>query len=300
LKDGIRQVIGRTMQSLETAGHFLFHSYPRGQGGGDRADFDKTGLMGLNGKPLKIWHRDSRVVYAAYDSFAHSYWRAQEFSLFARHLSGLTRPLMDFGCGDGSFASVLFQEVEYGVDHDPEALQAAKKYGLYCKHIQSIGGQIPLPDSVVSSVISNSVLEHVIQLDRILGEIHRVLKKDGILMFTVPVGQFYRDFAKYFGTLASIRINRQHYHHNLLEPEEWCRILTRRSFSVIALIPYQPDWFTFNYWLFRYLSPRALGRLIHDIRDRVWTRYQERLIAMVNESIEETQAGGNIFLVCQK
>lgn len=116
-----------------------------------------------------------------YNNLAHSFWRAQELSLFLKHLNIFQRPILDFGCGDGTFASLIFKEIDYGADIDNEALAVAAKYTIYKELLTINNSLIPLKSGTVSSVISNSVLEHCLDLNKILFEISRVLKKKDIL-----------------------------------------------------------------------------------------------------------------------
>jgi SAM-dependent methyltransferase len=249
---------------------------------------------------MKIWWDDPEVLYANYSSFGHSFWRAQELSLFRKHLSELESPVLDFGCGDGSFASVLFEDISIGVDIDAEALELARQFHVYRTLVQSTNISIPLADSCVKSVVSNSVLEHVADLNLMLNEIHRLLASGGIFMFTVPVKQLERDLEKYYGRRASVRYNSESYHRNLLEAEEWSVILVRTGFAVKRIIHFQPDWFTFWFRMFRLLGDRGLSMFIPGVRERLWQRYRLRLVEMVRRSINETQVGCNIFVVARK
>lgn len=263
-------------------------------------DFDKTGLLVKEARPLKILWRDSDIIFVDYDSLSHSFWRAQELSLFAKHKEAMKEPVLDFGCGDGSFASILFKSIDYGVDHDPEALTIAAGYKIYKKLVQSTISEIPLGEASVQTVFSNSVLEHVASLDDVLSEIHRILAPGGRFVFTVPVHQFKEDLAKYFGWRESVRINREYHHWNLLDVEDWQKRLHAHGFSIDLLKPYQPDWFTFWYRMFRLAGNRGLGRFIPTLRTRIWNRFHPRLIGMVRRSIHETQNGANVFVIARK
>lgn len=264
------------------------------------SNFDKTGLLLKEARPLKILWRDSDIIFVDYDSLSHSFWRAQELSLFAKHQEAMKEPVLDFGCGDGSFTSVLFKSIDYGVDHDPEALKVAAGYKIYKNLVQSTISKIPLGEASVQTVFSNSVLEHVGSLDDVLSEIHRILAPGGHFVFTVPVRQFKEDLAKYFGWRESVRINREYHHWNLLDVEDWEKRLHAHGFSVDLVKSYQPDWFTFWYRMFRLAGNRGLGRFMPTIRTRIWNRFQVRLVEMVRRSVHETQKGANIFVIARK
>lgn len=261
---------------------------------------DRTGRVVCQSTPVEILWNDDRILYAKFDSLGFSFWRAQELSLFKAHQDLLERPLLDFGCGDGSFASVLFETIDYGLDIDGEALETARSYGIYKATVQSTISTIPLADNSVRSVVSNSVLEHLSDLKGMLLEINRILGAEGTFMFTVPVRQLERDLAKYYGARESRRINMDFYHRNLLEVDEWKQLLKESGFSITNLRQYQPDWFTFWFRMFRLFGNRGLGVLFPDIRDMVWRRYESKILEMVRLSIDQTAVGSNIFVVAQK
>ncbi len=183
IEDFHYQLVGRLSLLAKLPRKFIGHTRTRKSD----AVLDKTGLAVRTPERVKVLWDDGDVIYPQYESFGHSLWRAQEFSLFRAHKSLLKPPIADFGCGDGSFASVIFDKVDYGIDNDDEALGLALGYGLYTHLVRSDDSSIPLPSETVGSVFSNSVLEHLASLEPILAELHRILVEDGILMFTVPL-----------------------------------------------------------------------------------------------------------------
>jgi SAM-dependent methyltransferase len=266
------------------------------------AELDRTGILVKSAEPLKIAWSDPSVIFPLYDtSLAHSFWRAQEFSLFMQSKSILKSPILDFGCGDGSFAAVLFSRIDYGTDIDDEALKIARSFNIYAHLMHTEDTRIPLPDGSIGSAISNSVLEHVRDLGAVMGELSRVLAPGGILMFSVPVRQFARDLRIFFGRAESERVNADFYHRNLLEAEEWEALLIKNGFFVVSIRHFQPDWFSFYYWMLRFLGRRGLGRFIPSIRERVWRVRGNRLVEMVRRSISGSgNQGGNIFVIARK
>ena len=261
---------------------------------------DETGRVVSSALPDEILWDDGDVLFVRHGQLIHSFARAQEFSLLRRYKHFLKKPVLDLGCGDGSFASALFKEVDYGVDIDDRALRIAGEYGIYNVIIKSGERTIPLDDGRVCSIFSNSVLEHLNEMESILSESNRVLVHGGILMFTVPVKQYERDLLKYFGRSASIRVNRESFHRNLLEPDEWKRLLHKVGFEVVSVQPYQPDWFTFWYRMLRLFGKRGLPAIFPGIADLVWKMYGAELVEMVRKSISETTIGGNILVVARK
>src|SRR5687768_14968956 len=86
------------------------------------------------------------------------------------------RPILDIGCGEGLFATMLFAEkIDTGIDPDGRELDRARALGAYRELIQCRGHAIPKPDGTYRTILSNSVLEHIPDLDSVLMEAHRLL-----------------------------------------------------------------------------------------------------------------------------
>lgn len=81
------------------------------------------------------------------------------------------------------------------------------------------GTRIPLDDESIDTVIVTEVFEHVPILDVVLKEIYRVLKKDGVLFFTVPFLWPLHDipFDEYRYTPYSLRRHFQVYNFSSVE-----------------------------------------------------------------------------------
>lgn len=115
----------------------------------------------------------------------------------------LSRPgarILDFGCGSGSLvaagraarldmlgADVFFQG-------SPGKLAEAERAGLLNTAIHEIrDGRLDFEDGAFDLVTNNQVLEHVEDLDAVLGELHRVLKRDGVLLSIFPSREVFRE-----------------------------------------------------------------------------------------------------------
>lgn len=264
------------------------------------ARHDKTGLVTGAGWRPRVLSTDRSVLYVEYDSFAHAFWRAQELSLFAEARTGLVQPVLDFGCGDGSFAAALFEQVEFGVDNDPDALAIARTLGIYHQVIQTVEDRIPLPDGTVGSIFANSVLEHVVNLPPVLRELRRVLAPGGTLAFTVPLRAYTRHLEWYFGSRAAKRVNLESVHRNLFDPGRWLQVLSEHGFRVERTRIYQPPRFTFWYRIFRLLGRRGVAQFFPGLPEWTWRRFGSRLVSMVRDSIgRDAVDGANIFVLAR-
>ncbi|MEW6614143.1 MAG: class I SAM-dependent methyltransferase [Thermodesulfobacteriota bacterium] len=162
------------------------------------------------------------------------------------------RPVLDIGCGNGLFTSILFEDtIDTGLDISSKEIREAKKTSKYKYLVASNIEQISFKDGSFSTIFSNSVLEHLTDLNKALKEIHRILKKDGTLIFTTYTEAF-GDTLFYSKILAKLRlsgiagfysktINQIFNHKNLFSLEEWKEILAKNGFKVIEFEHYFPE-----------------------------------------------------------
>lgn len=297
----LKEIIYRVTGRVSTVFDRVFYSLGPGARDSKRSKekepgFDRTGLVAGEPKKLEVFNIGG-VIYAEYESLYFSLWRAQELTLFFREKEKLKKPVLDLGCGDGSFGSAVFNEIDYGVDNDPEALAASLKLKTYKK---LLGDTSKIGTGTIGSVFSNSVLEHIKDLDRVLSEVSRILAPGGAFAFTVPVKQYERDLKKYYGGWYSDLMNRLSYHYNMFEPEEWQKRVEAQGLKVEKIVHYQPGWFTYRDYMLRFFSDKSLGILFPGIGKKVFRRYEKNMIDMVRRSITETASGGNIFIVAKK
>ncbi len=121
------------------------------------------------------------------------YFRALLRAVEARFYQelALPKPVLDVGCGDGHFATIAFdQALEVGIDPWWSPLREAADRHAYQLLIQSQGSRIPFPQASFGSAISNSVLEHIPDIEAVLVETARVLKPGAPFYFCVPNHNF--------------------------------------------------------------------------------------------------------------
>lgn len=124
---------------------------------------------------------------------ATSLWRAVELA----HIINSPFPEgrgLDLGCGDGRILKRILGHIGpremTGIDLDPRETDAARALGVYTAVHTGPASRIPEPDNSFDFVFSNSVLEHIPNLDEVFAEVARVLKPGGTLLFTAPAITF--------------------------------------------------------------------------------------------------------------
>lgn len=99
------------------------------------------------------------------------------------------RKLLDVGCGGGllaeEFARAGFEVT--GIDPAPESIETARAHasasGLRIDYQTGSGELLPFPEGSFDLAACCDVLEHVDDVDRVIGEIARVLKPGGLFCY---------------------------------------------------------------------------------------------------------------------
>jgi SAM-dependent methyltransferase/4-amino-4-deoxy-L-arabinose transferase-like glycosyltransferase len=144
-------------------------------------------------------------------------------------------PVLDLGCGDGHFAGMAFDEpLAAGVDPWWGPLQKAQRSGGYHLQVQALGDALPFAGGTFASVISNSVLEHIEDVQPVLAEASRVLQPGGLLVTTMPSHLFTENLAgaRWFGDRYRRFFNTISRHAHTDPPEVWSTRLARAGFRV--------------------------------------------------------------------
>ena len=132
-----------------------------------------------------IWNQE-----AYYPSFLIGIWINPFFIIRRGLIKGVRKIskifkgglLLDVGCGSKPYEGLFKVDKYVGIDikvsgHNHASSKVDKFYD---------GKKIPYDNEIFDYVFSSEVFEHVFNLDELLVEIKRVLKKDGKLGFTCP------------------------------------------------------------------------------------------------------------------
>lgn len=151
------------------------------------------------------WHISKRRIVANY---------------IKHYLKKKTAKILDVGCGTGKNLESFkeFGEI-YGLDSSKEAMEFCKKRGL--KNIKlGEAEKMPFKASSFDVVTLLDVLEHTDD-NKTLREVYRVLRKDGILIITVPA------FSWLWSNWDKVLHHKRRYNKN-----DIINILKKNSFAV--------------------------------------------------------------------
>src|SRR3989344_408653 len=96
--------------------------------------------------------------------------------------------LLDVGCAYGYYTKFYLNKCKrvYGIDPNEDFIRIAKEKYPKIKFKVSNAESIPYKDNYFGVVLLNDVLEHVENEEKALSEIYRILKKEGVIILTVP------------------------------------------------------------------------------------------------------------------
>ena len=201
-------------------------------------------------------------------------WRAAEIAVLREQC--YEHPVLDLGCGDGLVTSLVLPHVEIGVDPNEKALVQAIRSGIYERFEIIPVEETQLPDNSISTVLSNSVLEHIANIDTVLATLARILRPGGRLIFTTPTPTFSRWLAFPWHGYAARR-NKQLCHLNLWSAERWAMHLKKVGLEVEFVRPY------LNHSLVTFWDILELFQQIwighHRLLSILWRRIPSRLLA---------------------
>jgi len=107
--------------------------------------------------------------------------------------------ILDFGCGAGEVVAAGLADGRdiYGVEifeGGSHARSEVERRGLFNRRVFEVrGGRLPFADGSFDLAVSNTVFEHVEDLEAALSEIHRVLRPGGRLVAFFPSYEVVRE-----------------------------------------------------------------------------------------------------------
>jgi SAM-dependent methyltransferase len=178
-----------------------------------------------------------RATMAIYSIPSLAAWRAAELKVL-RHLH-YQSPVLEIGCGSGSFSSLLLSRVEWGIDLNPREVVNCRNNKTHQNVSRMDARNLLFAGESFQTVFANCVIEHIPELDRALMEFHRVLRSGGRMITTVPTEEL--NLGLLLGNPGYARLRaRQLQHLNLWTREGWESAFRAAGFSEVRLTPYLP------------------------------------------------------------
>ncbi|MEK7097095.1 MAG: class I SAM-dependent methyltransferase [Patescibacteria group bacterium] len=201
--------------------------------------------------------------------------RSQEAILFQKYNNLIKGRILDFGCGEGFFANLVFgkSRINIGLDlMDNKRITEAIEKKIYKKIRLYDGNIIPFSDNHFNTVVSNCVLEHIPDIKKSIKETYRVLKPGGHFITSVMADQWENNLfgPKIFGKKYLTYMRKTQVHNNLFSNKEWQSHFKKAEFKIQSIDGYLYRKSSFWLDIFHYLS---IGSLISYKLFNNWTLF---------------------------
>ena len=220
--------------------------------------------------------------------------------------------ILDFGCGDGFFAEMVFgtDSIDVGLDLPGSRIEEAKELRVYDDVVTYDGTKIPFHEDTFESVISNCVLEHIPDVNTSIQEVYRVTKPGGHFLTGVMTNNWERFMfgPQFFGDYYRASMRKKQEHFNLFPVTEWDKRFTNAGFTIVEKVGYvNPEnakWLD----LYHYLSTPSL--LSHALFGK-WVAWQDwynvipldkKALSLIETSLDENNPDESsaVFYVLKK
>ena len=262
-------------------------------------------------------NRNILLHYMSMAPLALAFERYLECCIFEKY--SLDAPVLDIGCGDGLFAHILFcEKIDTGIDMNLRELDRAQALGAYAELLHAKGDSIPKPDAFYKTIMSNSVLEHISDLEPVFREIHRLLTPDGRFFMTVPTPNFehntvvnqvltffgFESLAAQYRRFCSKVIWQQCHYHYL---SDWDALVSSFGFEVVESTTYNPkaiclvNDFLYPFGIIGLINKKLFNRwvLFPPIR-RVLIYPVYLLVRSIFDRIDRSGEDGLVFMILKK
>jgi len=157
------------------------------------------------------------------------------------------KKILDFGCGDGVYVQEFLNREAaevVGIDESEKMIEMAnEKYGsLKSTRFQvADGNNLPFENNVFDIVFTNFVLHHFVDTFKPLGEIFKVLKKNGYLIATLVVYDIPENLSIPLNIQVPIRLGAEQdtvlVHNTLKSYKQVEKDLRNANFKIETYIP---------------------------------------------------------------
>jgi 2-polyprenyl-3-methyl-5-hydroxy-6-metoxy-1,4-benzoquinol methylase len=194
--------------------------------------------------------------------------------------------VIDFGCGNGEFFSMLgYANINVvGIENQPSLHALAKSNADYIALHTALNEHVPVADTI----ICNSVLEHVPSLPETLQTLKQYLTPGGNFFFTVPALHWEEQLLGtiLYGKVYGENMNNRFQHLNMYNEKKWEEVLVRAGFRLVQTQRYMsPIAYIFADMLLRY--PAVAPFMMDDLYE-IWR--------LDSELCRRDTSGGSLFV----
>lgn len=198
-----------------------------------------------------------------------SFYRRYQVELYFRHHVRPTDTVLDFGCNDGLFLSLLDAHRRIGVEVNPAAREQCA-----WPDIELHGDIGEIADGVADVAISNHCLEHTLAPYESLCQIRRVLKPGGKLVLVLPFDDWRSPFHRVW------RANDPNNHLFTWSPMNIGNLLTEAGFRVD--------------------STRHMRVAVSNRFEPIRTRFGDRALRLAAALLSRYRRGGEVLAIAFK
>lgn len=242
---------------------------------------------------------------------SHALWRSVEALSFERF--DFKKPVLDLGCGFGEFAGIVFDKVEMGIDINNEDLRMALKGKRYRNLQWADARKLPFRKGSYSTVVSVSVLEHIENSEEVVKEVSRILKKNGLFLFSVPTPEMKRHLlgVNFLSSLGLKKASEKYWdlhkrafkHVGLQTKLWWEKILKKNGFEILKEEGTLSPSILHLHEIFLITAlPSQFGKLFFDKRLMMSIGLRSRLLPIFFSRFVKPDVNSNInlFFVARK
>ncbi len=120
--------------------------------------------------------------YAAHDKFSRLKKAEKIVKIISKYKNISKSRILDIGCGAGYLGNILNKKSELYIGVDFVDERQVENFPFF----RATALNLPFRNNSFDIIICNHVIEHVTNQDKLLHEINRLLKKDGICYITSP------------------------------------------------------------------------------------------------------------------
>jgi 2-polyprenyl-3-methyl-5-hydroxy-6-metoxy-1,4-benzoquinol methylase len=127
----------------------------------------------------RLYYHPSRLIRAI---------QAQRIRTIVRYMEIEARDtVLDAGCGEGYlFSRLPWSMRRVGVDLSVAALEIARRRNPEIEWVRANVQKLPFAPAVFDKICCSEVIEHVVEPESVVRELHRVVKPGGRVVITVP------------------------------------------------------------------------------------------------------------------